>query len=291
MSKTITFDAVSSVATIDDPQVIRDALPQSREAALKALVQGLDVPGRQRTERFEALIYGGIARFAGSGYRDMAGLRTSYHGPIDPQSLKSPTTAALFLLYGAAVMHSAPFTDVLGDLHAELLARRGGDGLGQYFTPPDLADLTADLGIDFAVRHGDEMLTIHEPACGAGGLLLALFRDKQERPGLRPEDRMILAVDIDPLCCAMTALQFCMNALVHQRPIGELIVRCGNTLTDDLHSPLFFHAHREGWVRPVAERAGVAATTRNHNAVQDLRHRAQRLAALPSLTVAEGIEP
>ncbi|MGF6570112.1 hypothetical protein [Paraburkholderia fungorum] len=35
----------------------------------------------------------------------------------------------------------------------------------------------------------------------------------------------------------------------------------------------------------------IPCSTRNRNAVNDLQHRAQRLAALPSLTVAEGIEP
>ncbi|SDG94733.1 N-6 DNA Methylase [Paraburkholderia phenazinium] len=256
-----TFDTVCSAATTGDPHILHKTLPKNRKEALKALTQGLDVPGQECTDRFKALLYGGMVRFASDGFRDQAGLRTSYHGPIDTTGVNPSVSTALFMLYATAVRYSVPFTDVLGDLYTKLLAKRGGDGLGQYFTPPDLADLAAAPGIDFAVRRGDEMLTIHEPTCGAGGLLLALFRDRENQPGLRPEDRLIQAQDLDPLCCAMTALQFCMNAFVHQRPIGELIVRCGNTLAKDLNVPLFFHAHREGWVRPVAKRAREAATT------------------------------
>ncbi|HDR8943132.1 TPA: N-6 DNA methylase [Burkholderia vietnamiensis] len=249
-----TFDTVRSAATTGDPRILHDALPKKRKEALEALAQGLDVPGHERTERFQALLYGGLVRFASDGFREQAGLRTSYHGPMGSTNVPPSVSTALFMLYATAVRYSEPFADVLGDLYTQLLAQRNGYGWDQYFTPSGVAKVVADLGIDDAKQPSvNPTMTINDPTCGAGGLLLAVFRNPHGVQGLQPEDRTILAQDIDPLCCAMTAMQFCMNAFVHQRPIGELIVRCGNTLAMNLGAPLFFHAQREGWGSPATE--------------------------------------
>ncbi len=78
--------------------------------------------------------------------------------------------------YIKAVFASRPFDDVLGRVHAELLARKGGEGLGQSFTPGDLLDLVQAL----ATRHrpGGSGAKVYDSCCGAGSLALAAIRSQ-----------------------------------------------------------------------------------------------------------------
>ena len=62
-------------------------------------------------------------------------------GPLKKNVEEAPEVVAAINAYIKAVFASRPFDDVLGRVHAELLARKGGEGLGQSFTPGDLLDL------------------------------------------------------------------------------------------------------------------------------------------------------
>ena len=62
------------------------------------------------------------------------------------------------------------------------------------------------------------------------------------------EDVYVNAVDLDPLCCAMTAWQLATQGFVHQRPVGKVRVYCSNVLLDPKTWPLFYGHDRVGWV-------------------------------------------
>lgn len=150
--------------------------------------------------------------------------------------------------YMTVVAEAAPFTDVLCEVHAHLLARGDGDGLGQYFTPWDLADLTAVLARDHFVHHPlklkpGEPFAIHEPACGAGGLVLAQLRDLPA--GVSSREVAIEAIDLDPTCCAMTTLQLVANSLLHGKLFQRVRIWCGNTLLPPEELQLFAALKRE----------------------------------------------
>ncbi len=135
--------------------------------------------------------------------------------------------------YLAAVRDNEPFEDVLGAVHAELLGRFGGNGLGQHFTPPDLADLLGAIGADHFKRHPLQgVIWICEPCCGAGSLVLAQIRQLIKVNGRDITGRLALECnDIDSLCSAMTALQLLANQFLHVLHLAKAEVTVGNTLT------------------------------------------------------------
>lgn len=155
------------------------------------------------------------------------------------------------------LVHESPmFTDLLTELHAQFLSDGDGNGLGQHFTPFDLAALVGALSFSHMSRHGGmKSKSIYDPACGAGGLILGTLREVVANS---PEDDnplslwTIAAADIDPLCSMMTALQLFANRVIHCRRYFELKVRCENSLTlegdwffyDSPHSPEFIEQMR-----------------------------------------------
>ena len=160
--------------------------------------------------------------------------------PIDPD-VPLPGQDAIgtaVTAYFEAVRDNEPFTDLLTPVHAHFLGQYGGEGLGQYFTPWDLAKLAAALSVDHSKRHGRPApLRINDPCCGAGGLLLAAIQDDLARFTNHDErfaaafSLHVHANDIDPLCSAMTALQLTTNQLIHSLALGEVRIEVGDTLT------------------------------------------------------------
>lgn len=144
------------------------------------------------------------------------------------ERMPPPEVGAAITAYLEAVRDSRPFEDVLGMVHAELLAVKGGEGLGQFFTPYDLNDLIEGIAVMHFQHRPGRGASIHEPACGAGGLLLAAVRARlDEYPS---DDISVDAIDLDPFCCAMTALQLQAAQAIHQMPLKVCQVAQGNAL-------------------------------------------------------------
>ena len=201
--------------------------------AVISLAKALGTNPREIRKNFESLVYG-MLRFLS----DSSSVRICndfMSGLDDNVRQHSPPLApeALSTLYKEAVKTCPPWTDVLGAVHANVLTSSNGEGLGQYFTPEDLAQLTAAIAHDHMKDHppkktsGAGAITIHEPTVGAGGLVLAQLEEAGD------DDRryVIDAWDIDPLCCAMTSLQVLANVALHSRSVAGIYVREGNVLT------------------------------------------------------------
>ena len=101
---------------------------------------------------------------------------------------------------------------------------------GQFFTPREVSYMMAQMTLSDldAVLAEKRYITIQEPACGAGGMLLAVgevFREKGHDPTTR---LWFQAIDVAPLCYQMTYIQtsltgmagtvMCMDALVNEKP-------------------------------------------------------------------------
>lgn len=162
-------------------------------------------------------------------------LGASFNGPaLGFQTLKehSPPVEPLahaIRAYTELVIECRPFEDVLVWVHAELLATKRGDGLGQFFTPPDLVELQAALSRQFKPHSANPRhIRIHEPACGAGGLLLGQIRSRMEE--FPTETIEVSAIDLDPFCVAMTALQLQAAQVLHYSPLKHVDLWVGNTL-------------------------------------------------------------
>lgn len=132
-------------------------------------------------------------------------------------------------------------TDVLGETY--MMLELGNARSGQFFTPYHVSYLMASMmiggTIDSARTRGFQR--VHEPACGAGGMVIATaaaFHDA----GLNYQQAMhATCIDIDACCVHMTYLQL---SLLH---IPAIVVH-GNALTMEVWGHWFTPAHvLGGW--------------------------------------------
>ena len=147
--------------------------------------------------------------------------------------------------YVAAMQHAAPFECLLGELF-NVVVGAGQKSDCQHFTPWDMASAIPRLLPEGRTLTGDAMVapvTVMDPACGSGTLLLAQIQGHLRNGHNRPDalkSLVVMANDRDPLCAAMTALQLLMNQLVWERPIGLVNVECKDTITECLEpKPVF----------------------------------------------------
>ena len=88
---------------------------------------------------------------------------------------------------------------------------------GQYFTPWTVASIIARMNLA-GMKPRDRVLTVAEPSCGSGRLVLALAAASPPNPF------WVDATDIDPVCQQMAYIQLSHAGI-------PAIVRCGNSLT------------------------------------------------------------
>lgn len=116
------------------------------------------------------------------------------------------------------------WSDFLGACLMELSI--GNDDMGQYFTPDSLARLKSKLTLDNyhseIKKHG--FMTVHEPTCGAGGLVIAIAGELAAE-GYNPAEHMFACcIDIDYLAADLAYIQLSLLGIA-----AEVIT--GNTLT------------------------------------------------------------
>jgi len=147
--------------------------------------------------------------------------------------------------YVTAMQHAAPFECLLGEVF-NVVVGAGQKSDCQHFTPWDMASAIPRLLPEGRTLTGDAMVapvTVMDPACGSGTLLLAQIQGHLRNGHNRPDalkSLVVMANDRDPLCAAMTALQLLMNQLVWERPIGLVNVECKDTITECLEpKPVF----------------------------------------------------
>lgn len=129
---------------------------------------------------------------------------------------------------------SATGVDIKGDAYEGLLAKGAEDiksGAGQYFTPRSLISAIVDVIQPTA----DD--TVHDPACGTGGFLLAAYEYASSRSNLSPTDKLKLR---DSFVSGVelvdgTARLAAMNMLLHGMgtPNGESPIQVKDALTSD----------------------------------------------------------
>jgi len=72
-------------------------------------------------------------------------------------------------------MESKPFTDILGTYYLDIASHSSKQSRGEFYTPPEISKLMAMITVDAkSVIEKGKPITVNEPACGAGGMMLAL---------------------------------------------------------------------------------------------------------------------
>lgn len=136
-----------------------------------------------------------------------------------------------FDIYMHEVKDNELFADVIGMQYDEYL----GKSLGQFLTPPDVADALAMLQLQgFKERiEAKEHFNIGDICNGAGALLLGALRvivNECGKEALRYVH--LVGNDLDPLMCRMCAVQLLFPSFMHNAPIGSVNLSQGNTITD-----------------------------------------------------------
>ncbi|MCY0931163.1 N-6 DNA methylase [Streptomyces sp. H27-H1] len=140
--------------------------------------------------------------------------------------------AGILDLTGHADPYMRSRTDVLS--HVMMLLRSHGaqQGLGEYHTPPPVAEAVASVSLGVMWDSADTTggprpgQHIHDPAGGSGGLLRAAAQILRDR-GHDPADFQWSMVDVDNIAAACGAV----NAIVWQLGI-HVTVACDNSLSN-----------------------------------------------------------
>ncbi|WP_369050203.1 N-6 DNA methylase [Burkholderia gladioli] len=130
------------------------------------------------------------------------------------------------------------FGDVLGSLYMRL--ELGSARAGQFFTPYNVSRMMAAMqvgdGTDIRAR---EFVTVSDPACGAGGMIIA-FADAARSVGLDHRACMhATCIDIDIRCVHMAYVQLSLLDL-------PAVVIHGNSLANERRSVWLTPAHVAG---------------------------------------------
>ena len=129
--------------------------------------------------------------------------------------------AEMFVLLGDALTEE--LTDVLGEIYME--TGMGNKYTGQFFTPFHLSELCARLDIDPERLAAEDRISLHEPACGGGGMVIAACKALHDAGFDYQRNLDVVAQDLDWKGCYMTYLQL---SLIGCR---ALVVQ-GDTLTE-----------------------------------------------------------
>lgn len=146
------------------------------------------------------------------------------------------------------LQETEPFEDPFGGVYEYLVSSHKASKLGQFFTPAHLCELISALLIaenssmdtyrlmeKFLRREYDYM---HEPSVGSGRNVLSFVnrvRTIAHNYYVRPKN-FIIAIDLDPMCVKMTAMNMVLNDI-------EGIIYYGDTLRLELYAAYYVCKH------------------------------------------------
>lgn len=143
----------------------------------------------------------------------------------------------LALLIELLEAHEMPY-DVLGYMY--MAHGYGNENLGQFFTPPEISDLMADITIDVeAAINSQGYFTATDPACGSGTMMLSCVKKVILSKHNPLYTLYIEAVDLDGMVARMCYLQLTLWGC----PAKVII---GNSLTLDFSTEMYTPAYYLG---------------------------------------------
>lgn len=115
-------------------------------------------------------------------------------------------------------------SDILGEIYMEM--ELGNKNTGQFFTPYHVSFMCAEASLQG--YEGDHILTIHEPSCGGGGMIIAAAAVLSER-GMNYQKLMyVVAQDLDWKAVHMTYVMLSLMGI-------NAVVAQGDTLMEPYH--------------------------------------------------------
>ena len=141
----------------------------------------------------------------------------------DMRQLLSQIFTMIFTLLTNQINPNIGFNDYLGELYMK--SETSNSKAGQFFTPYHLSKACAAVCIDHELVEEyirkDKIITMNEPACGAGGMILAAVDILYNQHHFNyPRNLVVECSDIDSRCVHMTYLQLGLAgipAVIYQR--------------------------------------------------------------------------
>ncbi len=146
--------------------------------------------------------------------------------------------------------------DFLGEVFGEL--ELGNAARGQFFTPSEVCRLMASVTVGSTEQLQqlvDERgyIRVHEPACGAGAMLIAFAEEFAARGFSRSRQMHVVAIDVDRRAALMCYLQLSLLGIP-----AEIVV--GNALTLECREQWFTPVHiLEGWTWRLRRTGGASS--------------------------------
>lgn len=134
----------------------------------------------------------------------------------------------LFMLLSSVVYDDGAFDDYLGELFMGCFM--GNKHMGQFFTPYHISKLCAKLSIGTPNKSDNKILTLNDPCCGSGGMVIAAMDILKNDFDINyAMDCFVDCSDIDLRCVHMTYLQLSLAGV-------PAIVKHQDALTRKLYS-------------------------------------------------------
>jgi type I restriction-modification system DNA methylase subunit len=164
-----------------------------------------------------------------------AALEAEYMGIIRTYSHDEAQGFAELLGLVVNMLEPTP-QDVLGDLYMEL--DLGNERTGQFFTPNTISQFMARLnGVEPPA--GQNFVRVCEPACGAGGMVLAIAQVLIESGKNPVRDMWAQCQDIDRTAALMCIIQLSLWNI-------PAVVIVGDTLANEVRECFYTPAHHLG---------------------------------------------
>lgn len=150
-------------------------------------------------------------------------------------------TEIYFLLTG---MLDHGFDDYLGKLY--MMSGTSNSVAGQFFTPYDISRMCADVSVDQeSIRRSmekNEVILLHEPTCGSGGMILAAVEALWKRGFNYSNNLLVKCGDIDKRCVHMAYLQLALCGI-------PAVILHQNALTLETWDAWYTPALKLNWMR------------------------------------------
>lgn len=139
---------------------------------------------------------------------------------------------------------NAAFADWAGEIYME--SKTSNSNLGQFFTPYNVSKVIALCGLDIPgikaklAADPDTIITLHEPTCGGGGLIVAAIEELNRQKINYAWNVFVDCGDIDSRCVHMTYLVLSLLGV-------PAVVRKGDALmleyTENWFTPAYIFAY------------------------------------------------
>lgn len=140
-------------------------------------------------------------------------------------------------------MECAPFTDILGPFYIDCASHSSKQARGEFYTPPEISKLMARMVFDVdAARAGMKPITVNEPACGSGGMVLAVAEM------FAPDAVDLLRVtaqDINPVAADMAYINLTLWGVPARILLGNTIGMTINKEWKNIHWKRVGEDHRQ----------------------------------------------